>query len=68
MSKIFAAMSFPYRVRDADTLADILSLDSAECGTPRFQAGRPRREAILNRYADAIARRYEPSPADETAA
>ena len=30
--------------------------------------GRPRREAILNRYADAIARRYEPSLADETSA
>jgi long-subunit acyl-CoA synthetase (AMP-forming) len=30
--------------------------------------GRPRREAILTRYADAIARSYEPSPADETAA
>ena len=30
--------------------------------------GRPRRDAILHRYADAIARRYEPSLADETPA
>ena len=30
--------------------------------------GRPRRDAILHRYADAIARRYDHSPADETAA
>ncbi len=30
--------------------------------------GRPRREAILHRYADAIARRYQPSLADESAA
>jgi hypothetical protein len=30
--------------------------------------GRPRRDAILNRYADAIASRYQPSPADETIA
>jgi long-subunit acyl-CoA synthetase (AMP-forming) len=30
--------------------------------------GRPRREAILQRYADAIARRDQPSPADETLA
>ena len=30
--------------------------------------GRPRRDAILHRYADAIARRYEPSLADETSA
>lgn len=30
--------------------------------------GRPRREAILHRYADAIARHYSLSPADENAA
>jgi long-subunit acyl-CoA synthetase (AMP-forming) len=30
--------------------------------------GRPRRDAILLRYADAIARRGQPSPADETIA
>lgn len=30
--------------------------------------GRPRRDAILHRYADAIARHYEPSLADETSA
>lgn len=30
--------------------------------------GRPRRDAIVHRYASAIARRYDPSPADETAA
>jgi long-subunit acyl-CoA synthetase (AMP-forming) len=30
--------------------------------------GRPRRDAILHRYADAIARRAHPSPADETLA
>lgn len=30
--------------------------------------GRPRRDAIVQRYADAIARRYDPSLVDETAA
>lgn len=30
--------------------------------------GRPRREAILHRYADAIGRRYDPSLADEATA
>ncbi|MCX7032559.1 MAG: AMP-binding protein [Arenimonas sp.] len=30
--------------------------------------GRPRRDAILHRYADAIARHYDPSLADESAA